>query len=174
MLSLLIGGARSGKSRLALDLAGRGGNPVRFVATAEDRDEEMTARIDAHRRERPVHFETVEEPRDLAGALRRAPGAVVVDCLTLWVANLIESGLNDEAVLALAEEFALLGASHPGGDVIVVSNEVGSGIVPARRATRRYRDLLGTVNAVVARQSGTAWFVVAGRVLPLIDLGADR
>ena len=164
-LTMLLGGARSGKSALAVRLAAETGRPVTFVATGEARDAEMAARIDAHRRERPTGWTTVEEPLDLRSALERAPEAdtVVVDCLSLWVANLLERGLEPDDVAAVAA-----GRTAP---TIAVSNEVGLGIVPATELGRVFRDLLGRVNAAWVDASDRALFVVAGRALELKELG---
>lgn len=163
-LTFLVGGARAGKSALAVRRARGFGGPVVFVATAEPRDAEMAERIARHREERDPGWETVEAPIDLGGALTAAPAAacVVVDCLTLWVANLLE---RDEAeVVALAAGAARLAAERP-GPTIAVSNEVGMGVVPASALGRRYRDLLGRVNAVWADAASEAALVVAGRPL---------
>jgi adenosyl cobinamide kinase/adenosyl cobinamide phosphate guanylyltransferase len=164
-LTVLLGGARSGKSALAVRLAAESGRPVTFVATGEARDPEMTVRIDAHRRERPPGWTTVEQPIDLAGALARAPAddTVVVDCLSLWVANLLERGLNDDDALAVA--------AARDAPTIAVTNEVGLGIVPATELGRTYRDLLGRVNAAWVAAADRALFVVAGRALELKEVG---
>ena len=166
-LTVLIGGARSGKSALALRLAADAEQVV-FVATAEARDEEMAERIERHRRERPAGWRVVEEPVALREAIEAAPpaGYVVVDCLSLWVSNLLEAGWADEAVKTEAERTARAAADRPGATV-VVSNEVGLGVVPATPLGRRYRDLLGRVNATFAAAADEALFVVAGRALPL-------
>jgi adenosylcobinamide kinase/adenosylcobinamide-phosphate guanylyltransferase len=163
-LVVLIGGARSGKSSLAVERAARTGQPVVFVATGEAGDEEMAARIEQHRRERPPHWSTVEEPVELGRAVAEAPGAdvLVVDCLSLWVANVLERGVVEDA----AAEAARLAAARP-GLTIAVTNEVGLGIVPDNELARRYRDVLGRVNAIWAAAAGEAWFVVAGRALRL-------
>lgn len=158
-LTLLLGGARSGKSSLAVDLASRSGGPVTFIATATAGDEEMAARIAAHRGERPGDWTTVEEPLDLREALEAAEGTVVVDCLSLWVANLLEADMEIDA------EAAAVAAGR--GSTIAVSNEVGLGIVPATPLGRRYRDVLGRVNAEWADAAETTLLVVAGRALPL-------
>jgi adenosylcobinamide kinase / adenosylcobinamide-phosphate guanylyltransferase len=165
-LTLLLGGARSGKSTLALRRARDTGRPVAFVATGQPHDAEMAERIDRHRAERDPAWATVEEPRDLAGALGEveAETCVVVDCLTLWVANLMERGDGEAAVLRLAGEAALMAARRP-GPVVAVTNEVGMGVVPASALGRRYRDLLGRVNAVWAGEASEAALVVAGRPL---------
>jgi adenosyl cobinamide kinase/adenosyl cobinamide phosphate guanylyltransferase len=163
-LVVLIGGARSGKSSLAVERAARTGQPVVFVATGEAGDEEMAARIEQHRRERPAHWSTVEEPVELGRAVAEAPGAdvLVVDCLSLWVANVLERGAVEDA----AAEAARLAAARP-GLTIAVTNEVGLGIVPDNELARRYRDVLGRVNAIWAAAADEAYFVVAGRALRL-------
>ena len=167
-LTLVLGGARAGKSGLAVRLASGWGVPVVVVATAEPRDEEMRTRIARHRAGRPPAWVTVEEPRDLEGALSRIPpgSGVIIDCLTLWVSNLMESGLSDAEIAARAGSAAEL-AAH--GRTVAVSNEVGAGIVPIEPSARRYRDLLGSVNATWADAAKRAWFLVAGKVLPLGD-----
>jgi adenosylcobinamide kinase / adenosylcobinamide-phosphate guanylyltransferase len=163
-LTLLLGGARSGKSTLALRRAAASGRPVVFVATAEAGDAEMAERIARHRDERDPAWETVEAPLDLAGALTRPAdeACLIVDCLTLWVANRLEEGESELARLA-AEAAALAAARE--GPTIAVSNEVGMGVVPATPVGRRYRDVLGRVNAIWADAAGEAALVVAGRPL---------
>jgi adenosylcobinamide kinase / adenosylcobinamide-phosphate guanylyltransferase len=166
-LTLLLGGARSGKSTLAVRRAAASAAPVVFVATGEARDEEMAERIAQHRAARPAPWQTVEAPAELADALRLAPEAstVIVDCLSLWVSNLLEKGLDDE-VLSAASAAAALAAARP-GLTLAVSNEVGMGIVPMHPLGRRYRDLLGRVNAVWSEAADEAVLVVAGRQLGL-------
>jgi adenosyl cobinamide kinase/adenosyl cobinamide phosphate guanylyltransferase len=168
-LTVLLGGARSGKSGLAVQLASVGPSPTTVVATAEALDDEMAERVAAHRAERPASWATVEEPLEIRTALDAitGDGTVVVDCLTLWVANLLGAGHTEAEVLDRAKSVAALAASRP-GHVIVVSNEVGSGIVPADGLSRRYRDLLGRVNSVFVEQARDAFLVVAGRVVPLL------
>jgi len=158
-LVLLIGGARSGKSRLALELAQAAAPPVTFVATGWAGDEEMAARIARHREERPPEWTTVEERRELARALRSVPDGetAVVDCLSLWVANLDGAAPAEAAEVAASRE----------GLTIAVTNEVGMGIVPDNALAREYRDELGRVNAQWAELADEAWLVVAGRRLRL-------
>lgn len=166
-LAVLIGGARSGKSALALQRASSADDVV-FVATGEGRDEEMAVRIERHRRERPGHWETVEEPLALAAVLESSDGGacLVVDCLTLWVANLVEAGRTDDEIEVEATDAARAAAARPGATV-VVTNEVGLGVVPDSPLGRRYRDVLGRVNAHFVSTADEALFVVAGRALPL-------
>jgi adenosyl cobinamide kinase/adenosyl cobinamide phosphate guanylyltransferase len=172
-VTVLVGGARSGKSDLAVRLAGATGRPVTVVATAGAGDAEMAERIAHHRRHRPVGWTTVEEELDLVGAVERtgAAGTVVVDCITLWVANAVGAGWDDAAVEAAAGRLAEVLGARP-GPAVVVTNEVGGGIVPADPATRRFRDLHGRVNRILATAADEAVLVVAGRVLPLVPPAA--
>jgi adenosylcobinamide kinase / adenosylcobinamide-phosphate guanylyltransferase len=168
-LTFLVGGARSGKSALAVRLASKWDGPVSFLATAEaGGDEELADRIARHRRERPAGWLTVEEPLDLPGELRRAPeqAFVVVDCLTLWAANALQAGWSKREIERAAATTAALAAGRE-SPTVVISNEVGMGIVPATPAGRSFRDLLGRVNAVFAGQAHRAYLVVAGRTLEL-------
>jgi adenosylcobinamide kinase / adenosylcobinamide-phosphate guanylyltransferase len=169
-LRLLLGGARSGKSALAVRLAHSWAGPIVFVATAEARDADMAERIDQHRRDRPAEWTTVEEPIDLAAALRDVPADsfIVVDCLSLWVANLLEAGWTAERIAEEARTVVIALSSRVAPSV-VVSNEVGLGIVPATELGRTYRDVLGRVNAVFAKHAEPAQLIVAGRAL---DLGS--
>jgi adenosyl cobinamide kinase/adenosyl cobinamide phosphate guanylyltransferase len=163
-LVVLLGGARSGKSTLALRLAKESGTPVTYIATAEALDDEMAARIAEHRAERPESWTTVEEPLELAAAIESIePGeTLVIDCLSLWVANVLErrdvERENDAAVTAAV--------ARP-GLTVAVSNEVGLGVVPATPLGRVYRDALGRVNQEWVEASARASFVVAGRELAL-------
>ncbi|HSJ44750.1 MAG TPA: bifunctional adenosylcobinamide kinase/adenosylcobinamide-phosphate guanylyltransferase [Euzebyales bacterium] len=167
---MLLGGARSGKSALAVRWGDAHGGPVTFVATGQAADDEMAARIRQHRAVRPASWTTVEAPTGLVAAVADAPdeALVIVDCLTLWVANVFGE-LDDEEVLARAGALGAAAAGRP-APTVIVSNEVGTGIVPADPATRRYRDLLGGVNATVVSHAVAAWLLVAGRALPLQPL----
>jgi adenosylcobinamide kinase / adenosylcobinamide-phosphate guanylyltransferase len=167
-LTLLVGPARSGKSRTAVRMARAWDGPVVVVATAEALDAEMAERITRHRAERPASWETVEEPIELDAALRKAPpeAAAIVDCLTLWVSNLTEAGLDGATIERRAGAAAAVAAARP-GPTIAVSNEVGWGIVPVDPGVRRYRDHLGVVNQLWAGVSDRALLVVAGRALDL-------
>ena len=151
-------------------LAGRWDGPVTVVVTGEARDAEMAERIRRHRAGRPGHWHTVEAPREVEAALAGAPADafVVLDCLTLWVSNLMEQGLDDPKVEELARSAAATAAARA-APTVAVSNEVGAGIVPADALSRRYRDLLGQVNAVWAAAADQAMLLVAGRAVPLLD-----
>ena len=167
-LKLLLGGARSGKSSLALSIAGSLGLPVTFLATAEALDGEMAERIARHRAERAAGWETIEEPVELGSVLARLDPdrAVVLDCLTVWVSNLVLQDVDGDEIVERAAGVAALASGRP-GPVVVVSNEVGSGIVPADSLSRRYRDTLGRVNATFAAEAAEAYLVVSGRLLEL-------
>jgi len=170
MLTLLVGGARSGKSALAERLAERSGRPVVYVATAPriPGDDDLDERIRRHRADRPQHWVTIEEELDLAAAIDAAGDAlVVVDCLTVWVGNLLHHGRDDAEVLD-ASELALAAALRR-VDAVVVSNEVGFGIVPGDELSRGYRDLLGRVNQQWTTAADRALLLVAGRALRLHD-----
>lgn len=166
-MRLLIGGARAGKSSVAARLAEATGRPVTFVATAEALDDDMKERIARHRAGRPAAWRTVEEPVELERALGDAgEDVVVVDCLTLWVSNLVLAGLSDDAVEGRARAAAAT-AARRSAPTIVVTNEVGMGVHPPTELGRRYRDVLGRVNSIWAAEAVEVLLVVAGRALKL-------
>lgn len=174
MLILLIGGARSGKSALAVELAAASTADVVFIATARRTDGDMAARIDRHRDERPDHWRTLEVPLDLPAALAASDlsDTVIIDCLSLWTANAMAAG-PPEGVEQEAHEIAVLAASRP-GLTIAVTNEVGMGVHPSTDTGRNYRDVLGRVNAAWSRTSAHAYLIVAGRALALADTDVVR
>jgi len=167
---LVLGGVRSGKSRFAIaQFVPR--SRVTFVATAEPGDADMAQRIRRHREERPAHWVTVEEPYDLVGALERLNGradAVLVDCLTLWVANRLLRGDGDDVILAQGAALATL-VDRRRSEVVLVSNEVGEGVHPETADGRRFRDLLGLVNQRVAAACDRVTLMVAGLPLTVKD-----
>ncbi|MGO9264885.1 MAG: bifunctional adenosylcobinamide kinase/adenosylcobinamide-phosphate guanylyltransferase [Candidatus Binataceae bacterium] len=168
-LTLITGGARSGKSAHAIALASAyPGSRRHFLATAEPSDNEMRVRIERHRADRPAGFVTIEEPLALATALESLEGrtdVVVLDCLTLWVANLMAQDRDDSAIIAEAERL-VAALTRVSFGAMVVTGEVGAGIVPANPAARRFRDLLGWTNQKVARVSDRVLLMAAG--YPLI------
>jgi adenosyl cobinamide kinase/adenosyl cobinamide phosphate guanylyltransferase len=170
-LVLVTGGARSGKSRFAEQRLGElaPGGPWRYVATAEAADDEMRARIAHHRARRSERWRTVEAPRALAAALR-APAdgvaAMLVDCVTIWLSNLMLDGAADEALLAATDE-AALAARDSAVPVVFVTNEVGGGIVPEHALARRFRDVAGWVNQRLAAACDEVFLVAAGLPLKL-------
>ena len=182
-LILITGGARSGKSAFAERLAMQGERAL-FVATAEALDDDMARRIAAHKRGRPAEWDTLEEPRELASAIRtrlsaapRDYDAVIVDCLTLWVSNLMLEREDDPdaegRILLAVQELLDTYASDTGNRRwIVVTNEVGLGIVPSSSLGRAYRDTLGRVNSLVAARADKVYLMAAGLALDLKALGA--
>lgn len=171
-LTVLLGGARSGKSTLALRRGLAYDGPVCFIATATAGDEEMAARISRHRAERPQQWETIEEPLHLDAALARArdEALVIVDCLTLWVSNLLAAGAAGEEIDEHAARAARQAATRT-APVVAVGNEVGMGIVPADPLTRRFRDVHGRVNATWVAHASQASLVIAGASLRLDGVG---
>lgn len=167
-LTFLLGGARSGKSLLAVELARAWEGPVTFIATGEPSDDEMVERIRIHRGERPAEWQTVEVPLDVREALEVVAdeAAVVLDCLSLWVANLFERGDSAQEIELESRAVSALAAARR-SLTVAVSNEVGLGVVPNTELGRRYRDVLGRVNAAWAADAEYAAFVVAGRSLRL-------
>ncbi len=165
-LTLILGGARSGKSSFAQTLAQkRGGDDVLFVATAQAHDDEMQARITHHRASRPTSWRTLESPREVARALATAPSAhvIVLDCVTLWTSNVLLADENNATARMMREVDELL-AWYQSADtqLIIVSNEVGLGIVPDNALARAYRDLLGAVNQKIAKVADEVFLLVAG------------
>jgi len=174
-ITLILGGARSGKSAYAEELAVEIGGRVLYVATAEIGDEEMAARIEKHRQLRPTHWQTLEAPRDVGARLAVAkptPDAILLDCLTLLVSNIILAMEDQpEAVVEAAvqaELEALLAArAKLDAPLIVVSNEVGLGLVPPYPLGRLYRDILGRANQRLAARADKVLFMVAGLPMTL-------
>ena len=162
-ITLVLGGARSGKSAYAEGLIGAHAGVV-YVATGQAFDDEMRDRIEAHRARRPAHWRTIEAPIDLAGALG-AGAPVLVDCLTLWLTNLLLAEADVSAYVSAVER-ALALRSHP---TILVSNETGLGIVPVDALSRRFRDEAGLLNQRLAALAGHVVLIVAGH--PLIVKG---
>jgi len=167
MIVLITGGSRSGKSHLAQELAGTRPGPHAFVATAEALDAEMRARIQAHQRSRPAGWALVEEPRRVpeavAGALAAAR-TVILDCVTLWVSNLLlaDEGFDERGAEAAAAGLVEVARAAPAARLIVVTNEVGSGVVPDNALARRFRDCAGRANEVLARGADEVYLCVSG------------
>lgn len=174
-LTLITGGARSGKSRFAEELAAHNNGKVLFVATATAGDEEMAARIRKHRESRPSPWTTLEASSDIAVALSpKADGfnTVIIDCVTLLLNNILsrhttangeltdEAGLVRDSNIEIDALLAFIAKSRAG--FIVVTNELGEGIVPANRLSRVYRDLLGIMNQKIARQADSVYLMVCG------------
>ncbi|WP_448132185.1 bifunctional adenosylcobinamide kinase/adenosylcobinamide-phosphate guanylyltransferase [Stutzerimonas chloritidismutans] len=170
MLELILGGARSGKSRFAERLAADSGLAVTYIATSQALDGEMTERIAHHRERRPAHWTLVEEPLQLARVLREQAAAnrcLLVDCLTLWLTNLLM--LDDAARLAEERNALLECLDGLPGRILLVSNETGLGVVPLGELTRRYVDEAGWLHQAVAERAQRVTFMVAGLPMTLKD-----
>ncbi|HEV8439854.1 MAG TPA: bifunctional adenosylcobinamide kinase/adenosylcobinamide-phosphate guanylyltransferase [Methylomirabilota bacterium] len=170
---LILGGARSGKSRYAVAQARHEPGPTAVVATAQPLDPHMAARIARHRAERPPSWLTVEEPLEIVEACRRLDGRcrlALVDCLTLWVSNRLLRGDEDEAILASADELAKLMGERL-LSFILVSNEVGEGVHPPTEVGLKFQDVLGAVNQRVAAAADRVTLMVAGIPLAIKDTG---
>lgn len=165
---MVLGGARSGKSRYAQQLAEQLWRRPIFLATAEITDDEMAARIAKHRADRGDRWQCLEEPLDLAGALARAGAqgdGVLVECVTVWLGNVLVK--EDEAGVTVRQAALLAELRQHRHDTIVVSNEVGLGIVPEYPLGRQFRDLAGWLNQALAAEADAVVFVAAGLPLPL-------
>ena len=165
-ITFILGGARSGKSTYALKLAKKY-EKVAFIATCQGLDKEMRRRISLHKETRPKHWETFEEPKDLAKLANKIDNkfdCILIDCLTLLVSNLNLSGVKGKQVFKEIEKLFFV-LTKKKVNVIIVSNEVGLGVVPASKLGRNFRDIAGKVNQIAAQQAGKVFFMAAG--LPL-------
>jgi adenosylcobinamide kinase / adenosylcobinamide-phosphate guanylyltransferase len=170
-LTFLLGGARSGKSSLAVRLATEHDGPVVFLATCPriEGDDDLDRRIAQHRADRPG-WPTIEELHDLEGVIAGVSDdtLVIVDCVTLWVFNLMHRGDDADAIVAAASSFGRAAAARP-NPIVTITNEVGMGIHPETEEGRIYRDIVGSVNRAIAAHAATALLMVAGLALPLRD-----
>jgi adenosylcobinamide kinase/adenosylcobinamide-phosphate guanylyltransferase len=172
---LISGGARSGKSRCAVELAQRRGTRVAFIATGAASDAEMARRIELHRLSRPPEWTLIEEGRDVAAvlpALKDKYDVVVIDCLGLLISNLLADNLDDEEIERRIGQLADA-IRTVDGTTIVVSNEVGSGIVPMHALARRFRDLLGLSSQMLARQADKVIVMQVGIPVVIKDTQRD-
>ena len=168
-LTVVLGGARSGKSAFAVQYGMSQSGNVCYVATAPDSDQDMTDRIRRHRCERPDKWTTIEEQLDLEAALTTAGESfVIIDCLTLWTSNLMLHGCSDDEIDAIARSTAASAAKR-GAATLAISNEVGMGIHPDTSLGRRYRDVLGRVNQRWVAAADTSLLLVAGKAIELRD-----
>jgi adenosylcobinamide kinase/adenosylcobinamide-phosphate guanylyltransferase len=164
-LIFVIGGARSGKSQFAQDLAHSLKGRKVFIATAEALDDEMRQRIASHRRARPSGWDTVEEPRHLGQAVQECAGTydiLLIDCLTLWISNLLTNNPLPETEIGQEIKSLINSCKTESSTVIIVSNEVGMGIVPVDSLTRLYRDIVGRANQDIASEADEVYLVVSG------------
>lgn len=166
----ITGGTRSGKSGYAQSRAEVYPGELLYIATAEARDSEMEARVAQHKQERGERWRTLEEPLALAERTPQAAegcSALMLDCLTLWLSNLLEKHTDDDVAIMVAAEHLIKSLQGLSADVFVVSNELGSGVVPENALTRRFRDLHGLLNQKFAQAADEAWLVVAGLPMKL-------
>jgi adenosylcobinamide kinase/adenosylcobinamide-phosphate guanylyltransferase len=160
----ITGGARSGKSRFAQRIAKTFPDPKAYLATAQALDEEMKTRIARHRKSRPKAWRTLEEPIQIAEVVQkegRRFRLILLDCLTLWLSNLMMAGWGERKILSAADRLLKAARKAP-GTVILVSNEVGMGIVPENPAARMFRDLGGLIHQKAAREADEVYFLVSG------------
>lgn len=162
-VTLVTGGAGSGKSRYALDGAGACGSNVLFVATCVPRDEEMRSKVARHQAERPSTWQTVEATRNIAGLLRPGHDVAVVDCLTLLVSQLMLDEVAESEILSEVQDLC----RAPSYPLFVVTNEVGWGIVPDNAMARRFRELAGRANRVAAQEADRVVLMVSGLPVPI-------
>lgn len=163
----IFGGARSGKSTHAAELAKKTGKRVAFIVTCLPMDREMKKRIELHKKKRPSHWQTFEEPKKLSALLKKIDSkfnVVIIDCFTLFISNLLSEGLNDNAIEDRINKIlnVLKSAKYRS---IIVANEVGLGIVPRNRLARRFRDLAGKINQLLTQKANSVFFMLSG--LPL-------
>lgn len=175
-LILITGGARSGKSNFALKLAHKCGRKVCFIATCEALDEEMKKRIERHKKKRPGSWKTVEEPlkpdQVIRGLNKAAVEVVLVDCMTLWLSNLILNGSEEVQEelegysISRLQEF-IEACREFSGTTIIVTNEVGMGIVPGNKLARIFRDVAGRCNQKLAQEADEVFFLISGLTLKI-------
>ncbi|MBI1912863.1 MAG: bifunctional adenosylcobinamide kinase/adenosylcobinamide-phosphate guanylyltransferase [Deltaproteobacteria bacterium] len=158
----IIGGARSGKSAFALTLADGMEGTKTYIATAQAYDAEMEERIRNHKDERSEQWHTFEEPLEVAATIKKAgSGVALVDCVTLWLTNLMGADLKDSEIISKAADLSSA-CRQSAANIVIVSNEVGQGIVPDNPLARRFRDLSGKVNQLLAESADEVYFVAAG------------
>jgi len=169
----ITGGARSGKSTYALKDASKISGNKAYIATAESLDEEMRERIEKHKKQRGRDWDTYEEPLKIAEVIQETEGkytAILIDCLTLWLSNIMQSGLNiSQEITNLIETLRI---THHTSHIYIVSNEVGMGIVPKNDMARRFRDIAGILNQKVAEISDEVYLLIAG--LPMKIKGKGK
>ena len=164
-ITLILGGARSGKSQLAIKMAKEKGKKVAFIATCRPLDREMKKRIGLHKKVRPENWKTFEEPEDVGLLLEKIGNnfdVVILDCLTLLVSNLLLKGLREKSI-----EQKIRKIMNPKANLIIVSNAVGLGIVPDNKLARDFRDIAGKMNQVMAKKADNVFFMASGLVLKI-------
>ncbi len=168
-ITFILGGARSGKSKFATEEAKGIGKKVAFIATCKPMDKEMEERISIHKKARPAEWQTFEEPRDIPLLLKkmsRGFEVIIVDCLTLLVSNLLLDGFKEKDIEENINEILFV-LNKLKAHVIIVSNEVGLGIVPDNKLAREFRDIAGRVNQLVAKEANKVFFMTSGLALKI-------
>lgn len=163
-ITFILGGARSGKSQFAIRLAKKKAKEVAFIATCEPLDSEMKKRIILHKKARSSRWQTFEEPCDIASLLKKISDKfelILIDCLTLLVSNLILKNFKEKGVEGQINQVLSILKKNK-GDAIIVSNELGLGIVPKNKLARNFRDIAGRMNQLVAAKSDAVFFMAAG------------
>lgn len=162
-LIFITGGARSGKSQHATKLAKKFGDKVAFLATCIPSDDEMKERVKRHRNSRPKEWKTIEEPIEVTSALKNLIqfDAVIIDCITLFLTNLMMEEMSDEEILSKVTNLVQV-AKESDFSTVIVSNEVGSGVVPPSEMGRRFRDLAGLANQMIAQDADEVYLMVSG------------
>jgi len=163
-ITFISGGARSGKSTFALSMAKELKGKVAFIATCEPKDPEMEERISLHKASRPKCWQTFEEPRDIASLLNKISPkfkTIIIDCVTLWITNLMVKN-NKTTSIETRMKIILDTIKRINADCIIVTNEVGLGIVPNNKMAREFRDISGRINQMIAQRAGAAYFMVSG------------
>jgi len=164
-ITFILGGARSGKSSFAVKLAAENSGKTAFIATCEPLDQEMRKRIELHKQKRPREWQTFEAPYDIAAVLKNISGKfkiIIIDCLTLLVSNLMLKGDKNDAEIEKEIHRIILLLKQSGSDSIIVSNEVGLGIIPQNELGRSFRDTAGRINQLVAKEADDAFFLISG------------
>jgi adenosylcobinamide kinase/adenosylcobinamide-phosphate guanylyltransferase len=162
-ITFILGGARSGKSRYALEVALKYGK-VAFIATCQPLDDEMKMRIHTHKKHRPKSWQTFEEPQDIYGLLKKIKSKfelIIIECLTLWVSNLLLKGAKEKEIISKLDR-AIDSLKKSKAESIIVSNEVGLGIVPKNKLSRDFRDIAGKLNQLVAKDADEVILMVSG------------
>jgi len=163
-ITFIIGGAKSGKSSFALLLAKKHKGKVAFIATAQALDKEMEHRIGLHKKSRPAHWQTFEEPLDITKIIKDIGSGfkcIILDCITLLVSNLLLAGYNQKAIEKEISQL-LAALKKKECDILLISNEVGLGIVPANTLGRDFRDIAGKINQIIAGEATEVIFMVSG------------
>lgn len=171
-ITLVLGGVRSGKSNLALSIAKKSGKKTAFIATNMFKDKEMKNRIKLHRLLRPKNWVTIEEGYNLEKSLLKADCScknILIDCIGIYISNLMHKRKSDEEIVENIESFIKKAFKSKFKSIYIVSNEVGSGIVPVSKLGRRFRDILGLVNQIIAKNSNKVYFTIAGIPLEIKD-----